>query len=46
MMGVYDIQHWRYGRDENVYTFRADFDEAMEEILGSDNEKLDSHSPA
>lgn len=46
MMGVYDIQHWRYGRDENVYTYRVDFEESMEEILGSDNKKLDSHSPA
>ena len=44
-MGVFDLKMLRDGTDGSIYTYQDDYDELMEDYLGSDEEKLIDFSP-
>ena len=45
MMGVFDLKMLRDGTDGSIYTYQDDYDELMEDYLGSDEEQLIDFSP-
>lgn len=45
MMGVFDLKMLREGTDGSIYTYQDNYDELMEDYLGSNEEKIIDFSP-